>query len=118
MLNRDPLSGRLMARLAPRVCQWVERLRHPQPQAEGSFVGGDEVPDTLLPILKAAFSERQSKGRTFGLSEVDRKWPAVNDRRGELAVLTRPVARHSVAIEWQPRRLDSFLLRPPESILP
>lgn len=55
VLQRDPYSGRLMAGLAPRVQEWVERLR--RPQRVGSFADGDEIPETLLPLLKMTFSD-------------------------------------------------------------
>jgi glutathione S-transferase len=57
VLNRDPLSGRLMKRLAPRVVQWIERVLEPKPR-KGEFVGDDRVPKTLNPILRAIFADQ------------------------------------------------------------
>jgi glutathione S-transferase len=56
VLRRDPLSGRLMAGLAPRVYDWVERMRNPE--VGGDFIAGDEVPGTLMPVLKAIFADQ------------------------------------------------------------
>jgi len=56
-LYRDPYSGRLMRERAPRVAQWVERMRDPQPRS-GEFIGGDEVPVMLIPMLRRMFAEQ------------------------------------------------------------
>ena len=57
VLNRDPLSGRLMKTIAPRVAQWVERVRDPKPRS-GEFLPDDRVPATLGPILRAIFDDQ------------------------------------------------------------
>ncbi len=56
-LYRDPYSGRLMRERAPRVAQWVERMREPEPRS-GEFIGGDEVPVMLIPLLRRMFAEQ------------------------------------------------------------
>jgi glutathione S-transferase len=56
-LFRDPASGRLMKAHAPRVADWVERMRKPTPRA-GELVAEDAVPDTLLPLLERMFREQ------------------------------------------------------------
>jgi len=55
-LYRDPAPGELMRRLAPRVADWVERVEHPTGDS-GEFLGDDQVPETLHPILRTLFSE-------------------------------------------------------------
>lgn len=57
VLLRDPFSGKLLRRLAPKVVDWVERMRHPRPGG-GEFIAGDEVPATLNPLLSAVFSDQ------------------------------------------------------------
>jgi glutathione S-transferase len=57
VLNRDPLSGRLMRSIAPRVAHWVERMREPKPRT-GDFLPDDLVPPTLNPILRAIFGDQ------------------------------------------------------------
>ncbi|MCM5682211.1 glutathione S-transferase N-terminal domain-containing protein [Schlegelella sp. S2-27] len=57
---RDPASGELMKRLAPRVARWVECMQRPgpPPPASGAFLPGDEIPDTLLPVLRRMMREQ------------------------------------------------------------
>lgn len=54
---RDPASGEIMRRLAPNVTKWVERMIAPKPQS-GEFLEGDEVPETLLPVLARMMGEQ------------------------------------------------------------
>lgn len=51
-LLRDPESGALMRRLAPRVAAWTERCHAPQHGLTGDFLPDDEIPAGLLPILR------------------------------------------------------------------
>jgi len=62
-LYRDPKSGELMKALAPNVVKWVERMKDGS-QVEGEFLADDEIPETLLPILKHLF---------------DFQWPILQD---------------------------------------
>jgi len=50
-LYRDPYPGRMMREQAPLVAAWVERMISDEP-AKGDLVGHDEIPLTLLPILR------------------------------------------------------------------
>ncbi|MDP3736626.1 MAG: glutathione S-transferase family protein [Hyphomonadaceae bacterium] len=56
-LYRDPASGERMKRLAPVVAEWVERMLVAKagPQA---LLPDDEIPPTLLPILKRQMAEQ------------------------------------------------------------
>lgn len=56
-LYRDPASGELMRKQAPVVAEWVERVNRRDPDA-GEFLSGDEVPETLQPILKRQMMEQ------------------------------------------------------------
>lgn len=49
-LARDPVPKALMQERAPQVYAWVERMNNPEPLS-GEFLPGDDVPETLLPIL-------------------------------------------------------------------
>jgi glutathione S-transferase len=49
---RDPASGELMRRLAPNVVAWVERMADPPTAQAGDFLHDDQVPETLLPVLR------------------------------------------------------------------
>lgn len=55
-LYRDPHSTALLRRSAPHVIRWVERMNAP-PAADGDYLPGDEVPETLMPLLRHAFAE-------------------------------------------------------------
>lgn len=57
-LWRDPVSGALMRRLAPRVAEWVSRVEFPAEKREGEFLPADEIPETLLPILRRQMREQ------------------------------------------------------------
>lgn len=57
-LYRDPASGDLMRRLAPNVVKWVERMQRPPSPRSGDFLPGDEIPDTLLPVLRRMMREQ------------------------------------------------------------
>jgi len=50
-LGRDPVPQALMQARAPNVYAWVQRMNNPVPLA-GAFLADDEVPVTLLPILR------------------------------------------------------------------
>lgn len=56
-LYRDPASGEIMKRLAPKVVQWVRRMVHVEKPLSGQFVADDEVPETLFPILARMMNE-------------------------------------------------------------
>lgn len=56
-LYRDPYPGALMRKHAPAVAQWVERMMSSTP-AQGGFLPNDEIPDTLIPILKRMANEQ------------------------------------------------------------
>lgn len=57
-LYRDPASGDLMKSRAPSVARWVERMQSPQTPKGGAFLEGDEVPETLLPVLRRMMREQ------------------------------------------------------------
>jgi glutathione S-transferase len=57
VLFRDPESGAHMLRLAPLVAAWIERVETAR-AGQGELLSGDEIPDSLLPILKRQMSEQ------------------------------------------------------------
>ncbi|MBV7265342.1 glutathione S-transferase family protein [Erythrobacter ani] len=75
-LYRDPASGEIMERLAPRVAEWVERMVKPSEPLSGEFLSDDAVPDTLIPVLKRMMREHvpflTETARMFG------EWHAAN----------------------------------------
>jgi glutathione S-transferase len=54
---RDPVSGDHMRKKAPLVAQWVERMQNPV-ALSGAFLPNDEIPQTLLPVLRRMFIEQ------------------------------------------------------------
>ncbi len=57
-LYRDPKSGELMERIAPRVAEWVRRMVHVSEPLTGEFLADDEVPETLYPALARMMQEQ------------------------------------------------------------
>ena len=55
-LYLDPYPGEMMRRIAPNVAKWVERMNE-KPEAVGDLVSDDEIPQTLIPVIKRLFSE-------------------------------------------------------------
>jgi glutathione S-transferase len=55
---RDPASGELMRRLAPNLVRWVERMTSPPSPRAGEFLAGDEVPESLLPVIERMMREQ------------------------------------------------------------
>ncbi|WP_018149305.1 glutathione S-transferase C-terminal domain-containing protein [Henriciella marina] len=63
-LYRDPASGELMKRLAPKVADWVERMQAGGGKGAGALLADDAIPQSLEPILA-----RQMRVQ----------WPAIDD---------------------------------------
>lgn len=57
-LYRDPASGTLMKERAPNAARWVERMQFTEGNSTGDFLGNDEIPETLLPILHRQMREQ------------------------------------------------------------
>lgn len=55
-LYRDPASGEIMKRLAPKVAAWTERTIAGE-KGTGDLVSNDEIPDTLKPMMRRHMSE-------------------------------------------------------------
>lgn len=75
-LYRDPASGEIMKRLAPRVAAWVERMVDVKTPLSGEFLPDDEVPDTLIPVLERMMVEQMSFLQTS--AEMLDTWSAAN----------------------------------------
>lgn len=57
-LYRDPASGEIMKRLAPRVAAWVERMVDVKAPLSGQCLPHDEIPQTLMPVLERMMAEQ------------------------------------------------------------
>lgn len=51
-LYRDPYPGELMKEKAPHLAKWVERMHYQSDSHYGDFLPNDEIPETLMPILR------------------------------------------------------------------
>lgn len=51
-LYLDAVPGRLLRETAPRVCHWIERINHPDPDDRGEWLAGDALAPTLRPVLE------------------------------------------------------------------
>ncbi|WP_300380547.1 glutathione S-transferase family protein [Henriciella sp.] len=69
-LYRDPASGKLMKRLAPKVADWVERAHEGQ-RGDGTLPEGDTVPTTLRPILARQMREQLPSLQTINAMFAD-----------------------------------------------
>ncbi|MFT2092370.1 glutathione S-transferase N-terminal domain-containing protein [Paraglaciecola sp. 2405UD69-4] len=56
-LFRDPAPGKIMHTLAPNVVKWVLRMNQKN-VPEGRYLNNDEVPTSLLSLLKRMFKEQ------------------------------------------------------------
>ncbi|ALM90672.1 glutathione S-transferase [Alteromonas stellipolaris] len=68
-LYRDPVPKQLMDKLAPNVAAWVKRMNNPGTAQQATtsasndinnpnFLDNDEIPATLLPLLKDMFTQQ------------------------------------------------------------
>jgi len=51
-LYLDAVPGRLLRESAPRVCRWIERMNHPDPEAPGEWLPDDALAPTVRPLLE------------------------------------------------------------------
>jgi glutathione S-transferase len=62
-LSRDPVPSNLMKLTAPNVYRWTERMNLAQiadgefPQQDESYPPGDDIPETLVPLLEHIFAD-------------------------------------------------------------
>ncbi len=90
---RDPASGEHMEKTAPRVASWCRYTHAPQHFGGGTFVGGDEIPGTLLPILKM-FGREQLPILLSTIKHM-KSWHAANPEGDELP---RAIGMHEFTI--------------------
>lgn len=51
-LYLDAVPGRLLRETAPRLCHWIERMNHPDPESFGEWESDDGLPQTMRPLLE------------------------------------------------------------------
>ncbi|MEM7358297.1 MAG: glutathione S-transferase [Pseudomonadota bacterium] len=91
-LYHDPYPGELMRSKAPAVAKWVERMMDSQP-AKGEFLPNDQIPDTLLPILRRMADEQLPV-----LMDTDRRLTQWRGRNPD-ARIPRSIGQHKFTIE-------------------
>ncbi len=89
---RDPASGDIMKRLAPNVVRWIDLMNTPAPNS-GHFLPDDEIPETLLPILKRIFLD--CIPAMVDTIRATGEWIEVNSEADELP---RSIGEHSFQI--------------------
>lgn len=104
MLFRDPNSGAHMRRLAPLVAAWIERVEAAR-AGEGELLAGDEIPWSLLPILKRQMSEQLPV-----LTDTARALEAWSVAQPTGARIKRTLGTHEFTIggRWGQRGIFSF----------
>lgn len=55
---RDAFAGTLMRNKALAVAHYVERMMYPNPFSSGVYLEDDQIPDTLMPLLRRMMSEQ------------------------------------------------------------
>ncbi len=83
---RDPASGEIMERIAPRVAAWARRTHAPQHPLSGDFLSEDQIPDTLIPLLRL-FAAEQLPMLVDTLADLQ-KWAKENPDTAELPRIT------------------------------
>lgn len=92
-LFRDPAPGKLMRKIAPNVCAWVERMNKAD-APKGDLVANDEIPQTLEPVL-----QRMAKEHMPVLTDTNRllkEWREVNPDKAEV---DRFIGTHQFTVE-------------------
>ena len=90
-LGRDPYPARLMQQRAPAVYRWVERMNREDQDAPeyfnagNDFLANDEVPETLIPVLKILAEDFVPE--TLAAAELINSWLAEHQpKSGAVAV--------------------------------
>jgi len=94
-LYRDPAPGKLMRKKAPVVCQWVRRMINTEPALQtGEFLADDQVPDTLLPILKRMAAEQLPV-----LIDTDKRLHEWKEQNPNAKQISRRIGSHNFSVE-------------------
>nr|WP_306174790.1 glutathione S-transferase [Alteromonas stellipolaris] len=108
-LYRDPAPKQLMDKLAPNVAAWVKRMNNPSaekqlsaaassPANNPAFFENDEIPATLLPLLKDMFAQQWPVLKNT--SEVLSHWREKNASNDNISrFIPRTIGQHTFKIE-------------------
>ena len=92
-LYLDAVPGRLLRARAIRVCHWLERLNHPDPDAAGEWLPGDTLAPTLRPLLERI--GRDAVPMILNTAHAFERWVDESAPAGELP---RAVGQHPTAL--------------------
>nr|WP_247670746.1 glutathione S-transferase family protein [Alteromonas sp. MMG017] len=111
-LYRDPAPKQLMDKLAPNVAAWVKRMNNPNtahqastsasndinsPASTPAFLAKDEIPATLLPLLKDMFTQQWPVLKNT--SETLTDWREKNTSSENTSrFIPRTIGRHSFTV--------------------
>ncbi|MAK62563.1 MAG: glutathione S-transferase [Ponticaulis sp.] len=110
-LGRDPVPEMLMKRLAPNVYRWTERMNcagpdMPEYEIEEGFLFGDEVPETLYPVLAfiaedygPELTDRIACLRAHQANEAVSDGAPVSEKPAQRAVGFAPVRYRGVTVQ-------------------
>jgi len=94
-LYLDPAPGKLMRELAPAVVQWIKRMNDNDTALQkGAFLDDDQIPETLLPILK-----RMAMEQVPTLLDVDQRLTAWRAENPDAKEIDRYIGWHSFVVE-------------------
>lgn len=92
-LYRDPVPGELMKKVAPEVAKWVERMISTE-IPNGELLPNDEIPATLLPVLKRMAGEQLPV-----LMDTDKKLDQWRLDNPDATEIDRFIGMHAFAVE-------------------
>lgn len=94
-LYRDPAPAKLMRKKAPAVCDWVRRMISEVPSLNnGELLEGDEVPATLIPVLKRMAAEQLPV-----LTDSDQLLEGWKQENPDTTEIARVIGSHSFTVE-------------------
>lgn len=93
-LYLDAWPGRMMRETAPRVCHWIERVNHPDPDDRGDWLADDALAPTMRPLL-----ERIGRDAVPMLLDTVRDWERWAGEQGPgLDELPRSIGFHATRL--------------------
>jgi len=94
-LSRDPAPGKLMRERAPAVVAWVERMNSDEASLQsGAWLENDEIPETLLPILK-----RMAREQLPVLLDTDQRLSQWREENPNTDEIERYIGNHVFTVE-------------------
>lgn len=116
-LYLDAVPGRLLRARAPRVCGWIERANHPDPENVGAWSDDASAAERLRPLLSLV--GRDAAPLVLDSARATEAWADTVERTGD--ELPRGVGRHAtalrgVALERNTSPYTLWMLQRPQAI--